>query len=128
MTILNVPHVPLPDEDERRKKRQRVQSHKKRRSGRKKFSTMTPAQRSAYEERNERRKEAMLAARAAAPPGLPVVIPFKQWCALLGISKATGHRIIASGKITVTELSARRIGIRSDHHLAYLDACAREAS
>jgi hypothetical protein len=40
------------------------------------------------------------------------VLTFAQWCALNGISLATGRRILKSGKgPVVTQLSDRRIGI-----------------
>jgi hypothetical protein len=40
------------------------------------------------------------------------VLSFAQWCALNGISKATGRRIINAGNgPIITELSPRRIGV-----------------
>jgi hypothetical protein len=40
------------------------------------------------------------------------VLTFAQWCALNGISPATGRRLLKSGKgPVVTQLSDRRIGI-----------------
>jgi hypothetical protein len=56
----------------------------------------------------------------------PTVMPFKTWCKLRGISEQTGRRLIAAGKVKVTNLSRRRIGIRSDHDQEYLDSCIRE--
>jgi len=53
-----------------------------------------------------------------------VVYTFKQWCELRGFSIATGRRLVAAGKVKVTRLSERRIGIRSDHDQEYLDSCA----
>jgi hypothetical protein len=55
-----------------------------------------------------------------------VVYTVQQWCDLRGFSIATGRRIIAAGKVKVTRLSERRIGIRSDHDRAYLDARMEE--
>jgi hypothetical protein len=57
-----------------------------------------------------------------------VVYPFEEWCALRGISVPTGRRIVAAGKVKVTHLSERRIGIRSDHDLEYLDSCVRDSA
>jgi hypothetical protein len=53
------------------------------------------------------------------------VIPFLHWCELCGFSKSTGERLIAAGKVKVTYLSARRIGIREDHAHEYLESCRR---
>lgn len=53
------------------------------------------------------------------------VIPFKEWCALNSISQATGRRLIAAGKVRVTRLSERRIGIREDHNAEFQDGAAR---
>jgi predicted site-specific integrase-resolvase len=55
-----------------------------------------------------------------------VVYPFLSWCEMRGISVATGRRLIAAGRVKATQLSARRIGIRSDHDQQYLDACLRD--
>jgi hypothetical protein len=52
-----------------------------------------------------------------------VVYPFKEWCLIRGISEPTGRRLIRAGKVRVTRLSKRRVGIRSDHDAEYLDAC-----
>ena len=57
-----------------------------------------------------------------------VVFPFPEWCAMRGFSIPTGRRIIAAGKVKVTELSERRIGIRSDHDQEYLDSCLRDSA
>ena len=53
------------------------------------------------------------------------ILSFKAWCALNGFSESTGRRIIAAGKVKVTQLSARRIGIGEDDNAAYQAACAR---
>ena len=53
------------------------------------------------------------------------VIPFLEWCRLNGFSRATGRRIINSGRVKVTALSPRRIGIREDHAREFQDACIR---
>jgi len=58
-------------------------------------------------------------------PPLLRVIPFSDWCKLRGFSEATGRRIIKSGRVKITDLSARRIGIREDHDREYLDSCVR---
>jgi predicted site-specific integrase-resolvase len=57
-----------------------------------------------------------------------VVFPFLEWCQMRGISPATGRRLIAAGKVKVTQLSTRRIGVRSDHDREYLDACLRDSA
>jgi len=55
-----------------------------------------------------------------------VVYPFREWCAMRGISVATGRRLAAAGKVKVTHLSERIIGVRSDHDQEYLDSCLRD--
>jgi hypothetical protein len=55
-----------------------------------------------------------------------VVYPFLEWCQMRGFSISTGRRLIEAGKVKVTRLSARRMGIRSDHDREYLDSCLRD--
>jgi predicted site-specific integrase-resolvase len=57
-----------------------------------------------------------------------IVYPFLDWCKMRGISVATGRRLIAAGRVKVTDLSDRRIGIRSDHDREYLDSCLRDSA
>jgi predicted DNA-binding transcriptional regulator AlpA len=55
------------------------------------------------------------------------VLRFSEWCALVGVSAATGRRILKSGTgPRVTRLSARRIGISRANHVAWL--ASREQS
>jgi hypothetical protein len=50
---------------------------------------------------------------------------FAEWCNRIGVSPATGRRLLASNRgPRVTQLSERRIGIRERDHLAWLDANA----
>jgi len=56
------------------------------------------------------------------------VIPFVDWCKLNGFSVATGRRIIDSGRVKVTALSPRRIGIREDHNAEFQDSCIRKGA
>jgi hypothetical protein len=64
--------------------------------------------------------------RAQARGGL-IVRPFLDWCALRGISVATGRRLAKAGKVRLTQLSQRRVGVRDDHDQEYLDSCLRSA-
>jgi hypothetical protein len=57
-----------------------------------------------------------------------IVYPFLEWCQMRGFSVSTGRRLIEAGKVKVTQISTRRIGIRSDHDREYLDACLRDGS
>jgi len=52
-----------------------------------------------------------------------VVYPFLEWCRMRGFSISTGRRLIESGRVKATRLSERRIGIRSDDDLEYLNSC-----
>ena len=64
----------------------------------------------------------------ALPEEIVRVIPFKQWCVIRGISEAVAHRLVKKGKLRITRLSERRIGVRTDDDRAYLDACASEVT
>jgi hypothetical protein len=65
-------------------------------------------------------------ARARSAPPTIVVTPFLDWCALRGISAATGRRLVAAGKLRVVRLSKRRLGVRSDDDEMYLAACSSQ--
>ena len=53
------------------------------------------------------------------------ILSFKQWCALNSISEATGRRIIRAGKVRITRLSERRIGIGEDDNAELQASCAQ---
>ena len=56
------------------------------------------------------------------------VLKFADWCLLVGISPATGRRILKSGHgPRVVQLSARRIGIPLRAHVEWLATHARSA-
>ena len=55
----------------------------------------------------------------------PRILSFKQWCVLNSISEATGRRIIRAGKVRVTRLSERRIGIGEDDNADFQARCAQ---
>jgi hypothetical protein len=57
-----------------------------------------------------------------------VVTPFREWCKSRGMSVATGRRLAAAGKVKITHLSERIIGVRSDHDQEYLDSCLRDGA
>jgi predicted DNA-binding transcriptional regulator AlpA len=49
------------------------------------------------------------------------IMTFREWCEWNSFSTVTGWRIMKSGDgPKVTQISARRIGIREDHHAAWL--------
>ena len=65
----------------------------------------------------------------------PVISPddrvtsFAAWCEAVGISLATGRRLIASGDgPVITRLSDRRIGIRGRDHVEWLNRRAASSS
>jgi hypothetical protein len=59
------------------------------------------------------------------PPDLDAVCSFRVWCRRIGVSEATGRRLLASGKgPRITWLSTRRMGVRERHHVEWLDARA----
>jgi hypothetical protein len=77
--------------------------------------------------RKERERRARQRAESAQSGAL-VVYPFHEWCVLRGLSVPQGRRLIDSGRLKVTQLSERRIGIRSDHDREYLDSCLRDSA
>ena len=66
--------------------------------------------------------------QSRAPVASYRVYPFLEWCRLNGFSKSTGQRLIRAGKVKITRLSPRRIGIREDHNAEYQAACIRESA
>jgi predicted DNA-binding transcriptional regulator AlpA len=53
------------------------------------------------------------------------ILSFRQWCEINGISASTGRRLIAAGKVKVTQLSPRRIGIGEDDNADFQASCLR---
>ena len=76
-------------------------------------------------ERRQRQRRESERQREASRRTSQRILSFKQWCALNSISESTGRRIIRAGKVRVTQLSPRRIGIGEDDNAAYQAACAR---
>jgi predicted DNA-binding transcriptional regulator AlpA len=55
------------------------------------------------------------------------MLTLRQWCELNSFSKHTGQRLIARGDgPKITQLSARRIGIREDHNAEWQDRRIRD--
>lgn len=51
------------------------------------------------------------------------LMTFEEWCARNNFSRVTGWRIMKSGTgPKITRITARRIGIREDHHAEWLDS------
>lgn len=51
------------------------------------------------------------------------IMTFEEWCERMSFGRVTGWRILKSGDgPKVTQISARRIGIREDHHAEWLDS------
>jgi len=74
---------------------------------------MSISRRDSYHRRWERAQE-------AARDHRDRVLSFRMWCAINGFSEATGRRILKSGNgPAVTQLSARRIGIRQSDNAAW---------
>jgi hypothetical protein len=56
------------------------------------------------------------------------VTPFLAWCKRVGLSPATGRRMIAANRgPRITRLSTRRFGVRERDHRAWLDSCAESS-
>ncbi|MCK1706127.1 transcriptional regulator [Bradyrhizobium sp. 146] len=54
---------------------------------------------------------------------LDYVHRWEDWCAMTGMSRTTGWREVKAGRgPVITKLTARRIGVRHRHHLAWLAA------
>jgi hypothetical protein len=57
------------------------------------------------------------------------VFSFRDWCLRVGISEATGRRMLRAGLTPkITKLSERRFGIRERHHREWLDSRASEST
>jgi hypothetical protein len=56
------------------------------------------------------------------------ILTFKQWCVLNSISEATGRRLIRAGKVRITRLSERRIGIGEDDNAEFQQRCAQRGA
>ena len=53
------------------------------------------------------------------------ILSFRDWCRLNSISESTGRRIIAAGKVRVTQLSERRIGVGEEDNADFQARCTR---
>jgi hypothetical protein len=54
------------------------------------------------------------------------VMSFADWCRRANVSQSTGRRLIAAGRISVTRLSDRRIGVTGREHKRFLNAGTTE--
>jgi hypothetical protein len=115
--------APESDEDRARQRRERANQLQRLR---RKPATETEAQRA--QRLREQRERRALQRQHAAQSGALVVYPFDEWCVMRSLSKPQGRRVIAEGRVKVTWLSERRMGIRSDHDLEYLNAGLREGA
>jgi hypothetical protein len=79
------------------------------------------ARQRALQERNRARVY-----QQAAAHSIPIVIPWKDWLILAGISASTGERLVKARKIRLTWLSEHRRGVTSDEHRRYVNACTDE--
>jgi hypothetical protein len=86
-----------------------------------------PSKRRKPKPKSKSKAEAERRQRQREPSYRPLyrVIPFLEWCELNGFSRATGQRLIRTGRVKVTRLSQRRIGIREDHNAEFQDSCIR---
>jgi hypothetical protein len=56
------------------------------------------------------------------------ILTFQNWCQLNSISEATGRRLIRAGKVRVTRLSERRIGIGELDNADFQARCAQNGA
>jgi hypothetical protein len=73
----------------------------------------------------KRRKRKLTTEQLAARYRIPIAIPLKDWARVRSVSYATARRLIASGRLRVTELSPRRLGVTTTDDAAYLKSCRR---
>jgi hypothetical protein len=99
-----------------------IREHDERRQRQRK-TTETKQERAARLKAEQERR-----ARQRAQSSTLVVYPFEEWCVLRGVSVATGRRLAAVGRLKITHLSERCIGVRSDHDREYLDSCLRDGA
>jgi predicted site-specific integrase-resolvase len=54
----------------------------------------------------------------------PIVIyTLEEWCKMRKVSRTTARRLNKAGKLKITKLSDRLVGVRSDHDAEYLAGC-----
>jgi hypothetical protein len=80
------------------------------------------------EEKREQRKRERELQRGALERGRVIVYSLREWAEMRNISLATARRLVAAGRVKLTYLSTRRVGVRSDHDLEYLDSCIRDGA
>jgi hypothetical protein len=80
------------------------------------------------EHRQRQREESERQREASQRSPFPRVIPWLEWVKLRGISASTAERLKRTGRVKITQLSPRRIGVREDHDREYLDSCVRGPS
>jgi hypothetical protein len=56
-------------------------------------------------------------------PGFERVLPFADWCRLKNFSANTGKRLIREGKVKITRLSQKRIGVSESADRQFMQAC-----
>jgi hypothetical protein len=84
------------------------------------------AQRKTAEEKREQRKRELQ--HAALERGHVVVYSLREWAEMRSLSLPTARRLAAAGRVKLTYLSTRRVGVRSDHDQEYLDSCLRDGA
>ena len=113
---------------------QELEEHERRKRARKPHGSHKPRKRKPYHRKTltpeelERRRAQRAEERRQVQSftlgrGHVVVYPFVDWCRMRGLSVATGRRLVETKRVKLTRLSARRIGVRSDHDKEYLDSC-----
>jgi hypothetical protein len=83
---------------------------------------------------HQRRQRQRAASLANPQQSAPIRSPFQKvqslaaWCASKGISLSTGRRLVKAGKLKLTYLSPRRVGVSEVDDAAYMKACGRNGA
>jgi hypothetical protein len=83
---------------------------------------------------HQRRQRQRAASLANPEQSAPIRSPFQRvkplaaWCRDKGFSLSTGRRLVKAGKVKLTYLSPRRVGVSEADDAAYMEACARDSA
>jgi hypothetical protein len=65
-----------------------------------------------------------MTSKSIARSSEPIVIyTLSEWCKMRHVSRTTAWRLNKSGRLKITKLSDRLVGVRSDHDAEYLASC-----
>jgi hypothetical protein len=105
-----------------------IQEHERRQRQRRPYHRKSLTKKEREQRKRERADERRQLQSKAFERGHVVVYPLRDWCRMRGVSIATARRLAEAGRVKLTQLSTRRLGVRSDHDLEYLNICLRDGA